>query len=75
MGYTPELIENLLELEHDPDAEYLIVTHQGAAVKLASDPTLFEVGTVPDSTTDQDGTMVVLQRIKPKKSSSEGSPK
>jgi hypothetical protein len=68
--YTPEILREHLGDKYDPTAEYLVETHRGAAVRCATEE-LTPVGTVPDFSTNEKGTMVVL--VKPRQTEPEPS--
>lgn len=69
MEYSPKLLKKHLGMKYDPEATYIIETHRGAKTRTATDSTLRVVGTVPDSSENEEGTMVVLERLsQPKKS-------
>ena len=62
MQYTPELLKQHLGRKYEPDADYVIDTHNGA-VGRTLDSHWARVGEVPDSAPGEGGTMVVFKRV------------
>ncbi len=62
MGYSPEILTKLLGNKYDRSFDHVIETHQGAARRIAAG-THKKIGEVPDSSDDQNGTMVVLRDL------------
>lgn len=63
MQYTPEILAEHLGKKYNPDAEYLIETHRGAATRILGGK-FKVVGEVPDFSLNEKGTMVVLECVK-----------
>ena len=61
MGYSYDDIKQALGDKYNPDREYVLVTHSGVHNKVADG--WVPVGAVPDSTDNDDGTMVIMESI------------
>jgi hypothetical protein len=64
MEITNEHLKQALGKEFNPNAEYVIDTHRGAVDRTLSGQWK-PVGKVPDSTDNENGTMVVMEKINP----------
>jgi hypothetical protein len=60
--YTLDDIKNHLGEKFNPEATYILDTHAGARNRIVAG-THRSVGQVPDSTTNENGTMVVLEKL------------
>lgn len=60
MNYSLADIEKALGAKYSPDATYVLETHRGAMGK-ANDG-WEAVGTLPDSTNNDSGTMIIMQK-------------
>jgi hypothetical protein len=60
MDYNMEDIKTVLGDKFNPGAEYVLETHRGAAAKKLLDWVV--VGEVPDSTDNDQGTMVIMEK-------------
>ena len=61
MGYSYDDIKQVLGDKYNPHKEYVLVTHSGVHSKIAAGWS--PVGTVPDSTDNDAGTMVIMESL------------
>ena len=65
--YTLADIAKALGTRYNESSTYTLATHRGASRKLSENPALEEVGEIKDFTSDDSGTMVILELPVPKK--------
>ena len=62
MHYTMETLKKHLGKDFNPDATYSLATHSRAASRVVQG-THRIAGKVPDFTSNEDGTMIVLEKL------------